>query len=246
MDTIFNHKSIRKFRSDKINEQDMQRILSAATRASTIGNMQLYSIVVSTSDEVKSELLPCHFGQKMVTEAPAVFTFCADINRFEQWCRQRGAEPAYDNFMWYVNAAIDALLASQNLSLEAEHLGMGICYLGTTLYTADKIIDILKLPRGVVPITTVVVGYADESPELTDRLPVEAVVHMERYQAYTPEKIDELWREKESLPLTEQLLKENELDNLAKIFTERRYKKSDNIAFSKVYLDVLKRQGFLK
>lgn len=245
MDSIFNHKSIRKFRSDKINSSDMQKMLAAATRASTIGNMQLYSIVVTTSDEIKQQLLPCHFGQPMVTQAPAVVTFCADINRFEKWCKQRDAEPAYGNFMWYVNSAIDALLAAQNFALEAEHLGMGICYLGTTLYTADKIIDILNLPKGVVPITTVVVGYADESPELTDRLPAEAVVHYDKYCDYTPEKIDELWSEKEALPLTKRLLEENELDNLAKIFTQRRYKESDNIAFSKLYLNILKQQGFL-
>lgn len=246
MDTIFNHKSIRKFKSNQIEDDKMQKMLAAATRASTIGNMQLYSLVVTTSQEVKQELLPCHFGQKMTVEAPAVVTFCADINRFELWCKAREASPAYDNFIWYINGAIDALLASQNFSLEAEHLGLGICYLGTTLYTADKIIDVLNLPKGVIPITTVVVGYSDESPELTDRLPVEAVVHYDRYSDYSREDIDRLWSEKEALPLTQKLIKENELDNLAQIFTERRYVEKDNIAFSQLYLETIKRQGFLK
>ncbi len=245
MKAIFNHKSIRNFTADKISDSDMAKMLEAATRASTIGNMQLYSIIVSQSDEVKAELLPCHFGQAMTTQAAAVFTFCADINRFEQWCKQRDAKPSYGNFIWYVNGAIDALLASQNLSLEAQHLGYGICYLGTTLYTADKIIDVLNLPKGVIPITTVVVGRPVADAPLTDRLPLEAVVHNERYQDYTPERIDALYSEKESLESTKQLLKENQLDNLAKIFTERRYKKDDNIAFSAKYFDVLKKQGFI-
>lgn len=71
----------------------------------------------------------------------------------------------------FLNAATDALLAAQNLCVEAELKGLGICYLGTTIYTAGEIADILELPKGVIPLTTVVVGYPDESPGLTDRLP---------------------------------------------------------------------------
>ncbi len=80
-------------------------------------------------------------------------------------------------------AAIDALLVAQNVCVAAEDAGLGICYLGTTTYMAGKIIEILDLPQGVVPVTTVTLGYPDEWPDLTDRLPLEAVVHREKYQA---------------------------------------------------------------
>ena len=138
----------------------------------------------------------------------------------------------------------DALLAAQNLCVEAELKGLGICYLGTTIYTAGEIADILELPKGVIPLTTVVVGYSDESPELTDRLPLEGVVHYEKYTDYTAAEIDELWAEREESELTKRLLEENGLPNLAQVFTQRRYVRKDNLAISNSYFALLKEKGF--
>ena len=244
LDTIFNHKSIRKYKTDLISEKDLQEILEAGTRASTSGNMQVYSIVVTRDEEMKKKLAPTHFNQPMATQAPVVLTFCADVNRFEKWCKQRNADPGYDNFLWFTNAVIDAMLVAQNCCVAAEDKGLGICYLGTTTYTADKIIDILELPKGVVPITTVVVGHPDEDPGLTDRLPLEGVVHYEKYKDYTASDIDDIYAEKESLESTKALLEENQKETLAQVFTDNRYKKADNVHFSNVFFDVLKKQGF--
>lgn len=221
-------------------------MLTAASRASTTGAMQLYSIVVTQDAGLKKQLSPCHFNQPSVCQSAAVVTFCADVNRFSKWCNQRDAEPAYHNFGWWVNAAIDALLASENFALEAENQGLGICYLGTTTYTASTIVEILELPRGVVPVTTIVVGYPDSEPPLTPRLPMEAIVHYEKYTDFTADEIDSIYRESENSDFTRQLLLDNDLPNLARIFTERRYTKKDNLHFSKEYFDVLRTQGFIE
>jgi hypothetical protein len=90
-----------------------------------------------------------------------------------------------------------------------------------------------------------VVGYPEETPGLTDRLPLEAVVHKEKYRDYTPAAIDRFYSAKENLPLTASLLNENQLETLAQIFTQKRYTKKDNVLFSKKFLDVLKKQGFM-
>lgn len=241
---LLKHRSIRKFRPTPIPEETLRELLEAASRASTCGNMQLYSLVVTRDAALRAALAPCHFNQPMVTEAPCVVTVCADVHRFSMWCAQRDADPAYDNFEWFVNAATDALLAAQNLCIAAEMQGLGICYLGTTLYTAGDIARILALPKGVVPLTTIVVGYPDETPELADRLPLEAVVHYEKYTDYTAAEIDELWAEREESEETKRLVEENGLENLAKIFTERRYVRRDNLAVSQAYFALLKEQGF--
>lgn len=243
---IAEHRSIRKFKEKTVPKQVMDEILSAATRASTTGGMQLYSIIVSQSSAIKEQLSPCHFNQPSVMQSAAVVTFCADVNRFSRWCEQRDANPVYHNFGWWVNAAIDALLASENFALEAEEQGLGVCYLGTTTYTARRIIEILNLPRGVVPVTTIVVGYADAEPPLTPRLPLEAVVHYEKYGDFTTEQIDDIYAETENSDFTKQLIKENGLPNLAQIFTLRRYTEDDNLHFSKEYYDVLREQGFIE
>jgi len=243
--TILNHRSIRKYSNKKIEKQILDEILLAATRASTTGNMQIYSIIVTQDEALKNSLWEVHFKQGMVKQAPVVLTFCADMNRFNKWCELRDANPAYENFLWFYNASIDAVLAAQNAALAAEEHGLGICYLGTTTYMAEKIADILDLPKHVVPVTTLVVGYPDETPELTDRLPLEAVVHYEKYHDYTNKEINELYKEKENSTLTKELLKINEVKNLAQVFTKKRYVEKDNKFFSKSFLTFIKKQGFM-
>jgi nitroreductase len=245
MKLLNEHRTIRKYTSQEIPETLLNAVLHAGTRASTTGNMQVYSIVVTRDKAMKEKLSPCHFNQPMIKEAPVVLTFCADFNRFNKWCRQRKADPGYDNFLSFVTAAIDALLVAQNVCIAAENEGLGICYLGTTTYMAEPIIDILELPAGVVPVTTVALGYPAENPPLTDRLPLEAVVHQERYNDYSEEDINRCYAEKEALSSSKQFVNENNLETLAQVFTNVRYKKADNELFSGKLLEVLRKQGFM-
>ena len=244
--TYFTRRTVRKYSERGIDPSLLEMILAAGTRASTTGNMQVYSIIFTHDEEMKRRLAPAHFNQPMVTEAPVVLTFCADFNRFSKWCRQRDAEPGYDNFLSFMTAAIDALLVAQTVCNAAEEEGLGICYLGTTTYNADRIIDILGLPGGVVPVTTVTMGWPADVPEQVDRLPLEAVVHRERYMDYTPEMIDNIYRKKESRDDSLGFIAENNKKTLAQVFTEVRYKKADNEFFSGKLLEVLQKQGFMK
>jgi nitroreductase len=245
IDTILNHKTIRKYKAEDISDKDLEEILNAGIRASTTGNMQLYSIIVTRDEEMKEKLSPSHFNQPMVKQAPVVLTFCADFNRFNKWCEARDAKPGYDNFLSFYTASVDALLVAQNVTLAAEEKGLGICYLGTTNYMAQQIIDTLNLPKGVVPVTTITLGVPDESPELTDRLPLDGVVHFEEYNDYSVEKLNKIYEEKEALPSTKSLLEENKKETLAQVFTDNRYTKENNVTFSKALLDVLEKQGFM-
>ncbi len=246
IDTILKHKSIRKFKDKPVEEKVLEQILTAGTRASTTGNMQVYSMIVSTDECLKNKLWEVHFKQDMVKQAPVLITFCADFNRFTKWCKINNAKAGYDNFLSFYTASIDALLAAQNVALAAEAHGLGICYLGTTTYNAEEIIDILRLPELVVPVTTLAIGYPDEDPPLTDRLPLDAVVHYEVYTDYSEEKIKELYREKEENPVYKKFVEENGKENLAQVFAEVRYKKEDNEFFSEKFLRTIKEQKFMK
>jgi nitroreductase len=242
---LLDRRSIRKYTQKQVDNELLTDILIKGCRASTTGNMQVYSIIITSDTEKKSELAPCHFNQKMVSEAPVILTFCADFNRFSKWCRLRNAEPGYDNFLSFFTAAIDALLVAQTICIAAEAEGLGICYLGTTTYMATKIIEVLKLPAGVVPITTVTLGWPAEKPEQVDRLPLKAVVHNEVYSDYSDMEIEDFYKSREMRIDNKQFVKENSKETLAQVFTDVRYKKSDNIQFSNMLLQVLKDQGFM-
>jgi nitroreductase len=244
-DILTNRRTIRKYTSEPVNDKLLNDLLLMGCRASTTGNMQVYSIVVTRDNRKKAALAPHHFNQKMVTEAPVVLTFCADFNRFNKWCVLRKAEPGYDNFLSFMTAAIDALLVAQTVCIAAESKGLGICYLGTTTYNAHKIIEVLNLPKGVVPVTTVTVGWPAEKPDQVERLPLEAVIHKESYKDYSDEDIERFYKEKEGRSDSQQFVNENSKETLAQVFTDVRYKKTDNIYFSNILLQVLKDQGFL-
>ena len=238
------HKSIRKYTNQPVGKELLDAVLEAGVRASNTGNMQLYSIVVTQDEEMKEKLSPSHFNQPMVKGAPVVITFCADFRRFHQWCELNNADASYDDFLWLMCGTIDSMLVAQNVCVAAESKGLGICYLGTTLYNAPRIIDTLSLPKGVVPITTVTMGWPDEAPALTDRLPMNSVVHYESYNDFTDEQIKEFYSHKESLEESIQFVKENNKENLAQVYTDVRYKRGDNEHFTKVLKETLIAQGF--
>ena len=241
-----NRRTIRTYTDEDVSETLLNELFTIASRASNTGNMQLYSVVVNRDKESKEKQLPYHFNQKMVTEAPVLLTFCADANRFVQWANQREAKSGFNNLQTFIAATIDAMLFAEAFCEVAESNGLGICYLGTTAYNADKIIEALSLPYLVVPIVSVTVGYpATPLPPQPDRLPLEAIVHNETYHDFTPESIDRIYKFREELETNIQYVAENNKETLAQVFTDIRYTKANNEYFSEVFLNVLKKQGFL-
>lgn len=240
-----NRRTIRKYTTQDIPNDLLNNLLEECFHSSTMGGMQLYSVIVTRDAKMKEALSPFHFNQPMVKNAPVLLTFCADFHRFSLWCEQRKAKPGYDNLMSFYNASIDALLIAQTFSLLAEEAGLGICYLGTTTYNPEQIIDILHLPKLVFPVTTLTVGYPNEHPQQTDRLPYKGLIHEEIYHDYTTRDIEALYQFKESLEENRQYIKENAKETLAQVFTDIRYTKKDNETMSDNLLNVLKKQLFL-
>lgn len=245
MESLNKRRSIRKYADKDVSNELLTRLLREAERTQTMGNLQLYSVVVTRSEEKKRQLAPAHFNQPMVTGAPVVLTFCADFRRTSRWAEERNAVPGYDNLLSFINAASDALLYTQTFCNLADEEGLGYCYLGTTVYMPQQIIDVLELPRLVMPIATITLGWPDENPPLSDRLPIESIIHEETYRDYTPELIDRFYNEKESLAENKEFVKINNKETLAQVFTDIRYTKKDNEAMSEGFLEALRHQGFM-
>lgn len=247
IETMKTRRTIRKYSDRPVPEALMDELLGIAMKASNTGNMQLYSVVETRSEEGKRALAPAHFNQPMITEAPVVLTFCADANRFVKWAANRKAEAGFWNFQSFMAATIDSMLFAEAFVEAAEEKGLGICYLGTTTYNADQIIEALRLPQLVVPIVTVTVGYpAEPLPAESERLPLDAIRHREHYTDYTPASIDAFYKEKEELEVNREFVRINKKETLAQVFTDIRYTKEACEHFSEVFLKVLKGQGFLE
>ena len=248
-----NHRSIRSYEKTPVPEELLEKILQAASRASSSGNMQCYSVIVTSDPVIKQELYAPHFQQSMVLEAPLFLTFCADFHRMRHWLALNEAPENFDNFMSFMIATIDAVLASQNAALAAEAEGLGICYLGTTLASCGEIARILRCPQHVVPVVGFSLGYPAETPPQRDRLPLRGIVHRERYEEYQEGAIREIYGEKEragwerymAIPELRKMIEESGVENLAQVYTQVKYTKESHIAYSEQVLGCLRAQGFM-
>ena len=238
-------RTIRQYSEKEIPDSLLNELLEIAARASNTSNMQLYSVIVTRDKAQKAKMASAHFNQPMVTTAPVVLTFCADANRFVKWASFRQAEAGFNNFQTFIAAVIDSMLFAQTFCVAAEEKGLGICYLGTATYNAAPLIEALSLPRLVVPVTAITVGYpAEPLPEQCERLPLEAIVHREYYVDYTETAINALYKEKEALEANRRFVEENGKETLAQVFTDVRYTRRNNEFFSDEFLKALERQGF--
>ena len=245
IELLKSHRTIRRYKADTIPDDLLTDVLECGIRSSNTGNMQLYSIIVTRNMEKKAQLAPLHFNQPMLMDAPVVLTICFDVNRFKLWCSVNDTNADFTGLLWLLNGAIDSSILAQNICVAAESYGLGICYLGTTLYNAPEISKVLHLPSGVIPITTLTIGYPEIIPELTDRLPLDSVVHYEEYQNYTTDSICWMYDLKENLESSKIFVKENGKENLAQVYTDVRYKSVDSQFFSKKLLKMLTDQGFV-
>lgn len=239
-----NRRTIRNFTDGEVPDGLLSRLIGKAAKAPTTGGMQLYSAIVTRDERLLDELRTAHFNQPAAKNAKAIITVAADFNRFDKWCRLRGANPGFGNFESFIAAFLDGVIFAQQLTTLLEVEGLGVCWLGTATYTASKIGEILKLPRMTVPVAALAVGWPSDNGTSAERLPTEAIIHHEVYRDYTDERIDELFAGKEELEVNKKYVMENGMPSLAHVFTEIRYPEANSVIFSKDFFNYIERQGF--
>ena len=238
------HRSIRAYTEAPVSQEVLDTLLTAGIRASNTGNIQSYSVIVTQEEEMKARLAPLHFNQPMVKGAPVLLTFCVDYNRLSAWSEARGTACGHLNLMGFYNASLDAMLFAQNVAVAAEDAGLGYCFLGTVLYNLESIIHELALPRGVIPILTMSLGYPAETPSLRPRLSLEGVVHYERYSPFTPAQIEALYAPLENDPYYQDRVRTSGCTNLAQLIMEKEYPAANYMHLSQEIVRILQLQGF--
>ncbi|MBU8565035.1 oxygen-insensitive NADPH nitroreductase [Virgibacillus pantothenticus] len=184
--TIMQHRSIRKFKDKKLTNDQIQTIVKAAQMASTSSYVMAYTIIGVTDERIKEQLAAIS-GQPYVQNNGHLFVFCGDLHR----ATQLGAPDEIETMQaslaspeQFIVMTVDAALASQNAATAAEDLGLGICYLGSLRNDIRQVSEILQLPERVVPLFGMAVGYPDHKPEQKPRLPFEVVYHENHYQPF--------------------------------------------------------------
>lgn len=251
------HRSIRAFRDEPLDARFVDGLLEEALHgSSSSGNLNMVSVIKTTERERKAQLYRLHGEQPMILQAPLVLTFCADTERTRRWLELRGARLGFADFLsWHVSS-FDAMILAQTATLAFESHGLGVCYMGTTLFAMREIAELLGCPTHCLPVTSLVVGHPAEAPAQRDRLPRAAWIHDETYRRAQPADIDRDFAERErrgrerylsSGPEMAGLWKQHGIESLAHYYTSPiKYDPDLFAGFSADLVALLLARGFLQ
>lgn len=195
METLMNRKSVRAFTDEEISPEIKNAILNAAMRAPTAGNMQLYSIIDVTDQEIKEKLAINCDNQPFIAQAKMVLVFCADYHRWVSKFKQAGCEdvpaPELSDLILATN---DTVIAAHAACVAAESFGIGSCYIGDIIENFEKNKEMLDIPEHVAPVSMLVFGYPTEQQKnrtQIKRLPKEFVVFENKYHELSEDELME-------------------------------------------------------
>jgi FMN reductase (NADPH) len=183
IELIHQHGSVRKYKPDPVSQEMIETIVSAGQCASTSSNLQMYSVVVTTSDDKRSRLMELCGDQKHIRQAPVFLAWCADLSRLDRVCLQQGYQHEAGNMENLMQAVVDAALIMQNSALAAESLGLGFCYIGGIRNHPQEIIELFELPKLVFPVSGMTLGWPVKAPQVRPRLPLPSILHWDRYNS---------------------------------------------------------------
>ncbi len=152
---IFTRRSIRKYKDKEIPKEILETIIKTGMYAPSSRNKRPWFFILIKNKEILKKIADYHPFGKMLSEAPCGILVCGDKNLQE--------------VEGYI--ALDCAAATQNILLSAHGLGLGACWIGIypRVERMNFIKELLKLPKNLIPISLVSIGYPDEEKEFPER-----------------------------------------------------------------------------
>lgn len=181
LDLLHNHRSIRKFTGDPIDNNLFHKLIIAGQAAASSSFLQGVTILRVTDPAKRAEFKEITGGQAYVETAPEFLVFCADLSRPMRCCSEHGGRPVEGMTEHFIIATVDAALYAQNVAVAAEAAGLGICYIGAIRNNAARSSELLDLPQQVYPVFGMCIGWPDQDPEVKPRLPISVILKENGY-----------------------------------------------------------------
>jgi len=176
IEAIKSRRSIRRYKSTPVKEEDLKVVLEAARWAPSWSNTQCGKFVVGRDPTIKARLAntlnPENRSVVAIKDAPVLIAACAELGKSGYF----DGKPSTDKGDWYM---FDVALAMQNLVLAAHSLGLGTVYVGR--FDARKAAEILQLPQGIAIVAMTPLGYPDEEAKIRSRKELSEFVFYDRY-----------------------------------------------------------------
>ncbi len=197
--TIYERASCRVFSDKEIPAKVLDQILEAGARAPSAGNFQPYSIIKVQSNQTKQELSKLCGNQIWISKAPIDLLFCLDWHRVERMAKLHHAPfTATNSFRHFWASLHDTIICAQNICIAAESLGLGSVYIGNTFECFRELRSIFELPKGVLPVILLCMGYPKTKPRQKKKLGINIIVHDEKYRKPEDKDLIDAFRKKYS------------------------------------------------
>jgi nitroreductase len=161
--------SVREYRRDGVEPEDLEFLLACASTAPSAGNREAWDVIAVTDSEKKEALSRSALHQRHVSAAPLVLVVCARYDRSISRYGERGA----------LYAIQDATIACTYLMLAAHARGLRSCWTGA--FSEEEVRRILKIPQDVRPIALLTVGKGTLPSSRTGRMPLADHLHQETW-----------------------------------------------------------------
>lgn len=183
-----NHSSVRKFKNKPLTDEQVNHIFKSANQASSFSLLQAVSIIRITDEDTRKAIMELSRPQSYIQEASEFWIFVSDFNRNHQIAPN--VDITYTEFLQI--GAVDVGLMAQNAMIAAESMGLGGVYIGGVRLNIEKLSELLELPKYVIPLVGLCIGYpAEEKAQLKPRLPKEVVMHHNKYEEFSLEDIED-------------------------------------------------------
>lgn len=162
MNAIFKRRSIRKYKEEKISDEELTVLLRAAMSAPSAGNGQPWEFIVVRDRESLRKITEFHPHSKMLLQADAAIVVCGNIKR-----------NIYPRHYWI----LDCSAATENILIQATDMGIGSVWLAV-YPEPDRVRgvkEVFSLPEEVIPLAIVSLGYPLEEKKEASRFKPERI-----------------------------------------------------------------------
>jgi len=196
-EVMMNRRSVRNFKDQPIPQETINQLLDAANNAPSGGNIQPVSIILIQEKENRTILSEMVGNQPWVKNAPLSMIFCLDFNRVKRWAALNGTEFKGEQALaHFLISYADVICAAQSVVLLAESLGLGSVYIGTIQSCMDEAREQFSIPKFVLPMMVLSLGYPKSIPRTIPKLQPEVIVHREQYQSLSDDEIQQAFHQK--------------------------------------------------
>lgn len=237
--------SVRSFFADRpVPREVVDDVLLAGIHAPSGGNLQPFSIIKITSPQAARDLADM-CKQDFIGQAPVNLLFCLDFHRLQRWAELEVAPfSATASFRHFWIGFQDTIIAAQNICTAADALGLGSVYIGTIVDYMLQASERFGLPKGVLPVVLLCLGYPKHRPQPRRKLPLTAIVHEEMYRELPDQELLESFEQKypgRSDPETRTAATAERLDEIIETCRE-----VHGVAFAQKCRERIAREGYIR